>query len=66
MERLSEAEIEFVTCCLKEGKPLPDNYRYIIPFESKKEISRLDASQAEFKQAELPATTQIIVLKSAL
>jgi len=32
----------------------------------KKEVSRLDASQAEFKQAELPATTQIIVLKPAL
>jgi len=32
----------------------------------KKEINRLDASEAEFKQGELPATTQIIVLKSAL
>jgi len=32
----------------------------------KKDVSRLDASQAEFKQAELPATTQIIVLKPAL
>jgi len=32
----------------------------------KKEVSRLDASEAEFKQGELPATTQIIVLKSAL
>jgi len=32
----------------------------------KKEISRLDASEAEFKQEELPATTQIIVLKPAL
>ncbi len=32
----------------------------------KKEVSRLDASQAEFKQAELPASTKIIVLKSAL
>ncbi len=32
----------------------------------KKEVSRLDASEAEFKQGELPATTQIIVLKPAL
>lgn len=35
--RLSEQEIEFITQCLKEGKPLPDSYRYIIPFEMKKE-----------------------------
>jgi len=27
--RLSEREIEFITQCLKEGKPLPDSYRYI-------------------------------------
>ena len=32
----------------------------------KKEVSRLDASEVEFKQAELPATTQITVLKPAL
>jgi len=32
----------------------------------KKEVSRLDASEAEFKPEELPTTTQIIVLKSAL
>ena len=32
----------------------------------KKDISRLDASEVEFKQGELPASTQIIVLKSAL
>ena len=32
----------------------------------KKDISRLDASEMEFKQGELPASTQIIVLKSAL
>ena len=35
--RLSEQEIEFITRCLKEGKPLPDSYRYIIPFDTKKE-----------------------------
>ncbi len=32
----------------------------------KKEVSRLDASEVEFKRGELPAHTQIIVLKSAL
>ena len=34
---LSEQEIEFITRCLKEGKPLPDSYRHIIPFETKRE-----------------------------
>jgi len=37
MNKLNKEEIEFVTKCLKEGKPLPDNYRYIIAFETKKE-----------------------------
>jgi adenine-specific DNA-methyltransferase len=37
MSNLSKQEIEFITKCLKENKPLPDNYRYIIPFETKKE-----------------------------
>lgn len=37
MERLSQSEIEFITQCLKDGKPLPDSYRHIIPFEIKKE-----------------------------
>ncbi len=32
----------------------------------KKEVSHLDASQVEFKPGQLPATTQIIVLKPAL
>ena len=34
--------------------------------QGKKDVSRLDASEVEFKQGELPATTQIIALKSAL
>ncbi len=34
--------------------------------KGKKNVSRLDASEVEFKQGELPATTQIIVLKPAL
>jgi len=37
MNKLSREEIEFVTKCMKEGKPIPDSYRYIIPFETKKE-----------------------------
>jgi DNA modification methylase len=37
MNQLSQSEIEFITQCLKEGRPLPDSYRYIIPFETKKE-----------------------------
>ncbi|MFQ5834597.1 MAG: hypothetical protein ACE5HR_01580 [bacterium] len=37
MNKLSYEEIEFITKCLKEGKPLPYNYRYAIPFETNKE-----------------------------
>lgn len=37
MGKLNKDEIEFITKCLKQGRPLPDNYRYIIPFETKKE-----------------------------
>ena len=37
MSKLSKEEIEFITKCLRENKSLPDNYRYIIPFETKKE-----------------------------
>ena len=34
--------------------------------EGKKDVKRLDTSEVEFKKGELPATTQIIVLKPAL
>jgi len=37
MSKLNKEEIEFVAQCLKQGKSLPDSYRYIIPFETKKE-----------------------------
>jgi len=37
MRKLNKEEIEFVAQCLKQDKPLPDSYRYIIPFETKKE-----------------------------
>jgi len=31
MNKLSQIEIEFITQRLKEGKPLPDSYRYTVP-----------------------------------
>ena len=34
--------------------------------QGKTDVNRLDTSEVEFKQGELPVTTQIIVLKSAL
>lgn len=37
MNKLNKEEVEFITKCLKGGKPLPDSYKYIIPFETKKE-----------------------------
>jgi len=37
MNKLNKEEIEFIIKRLKEGNSLPDNYRYIIPFETKKE-----------------------------
>ncbi|MBC8527567.1 MAG: site-specific DNA-methyltransferase, partial [Candidatus Cloacimonetes bacterium] len=37
MNKLNKEEIEFITKCLNVGKPLPDSYRYILPFETKKE-----------------------------
>ena len=47
MNKLSQSEIEFITQRLKEGKPLPDSYRYIIPFETKKEYERLYVNKCE-------------------
>jgi len=38
MSKLSKEELEFITKYLKENKPLPDNYRYVIPFETKQGI----------------------------
>lgn len=37
MNKLKKEEIEFITKYLKEGKSLPESYRYVIPFETKKE-----------------------------
>ena len=54
MERLSQSEIEFITQCLKEGKPLPDSYRYIIPFETKKEYELTYARKREEDRRNIP------------
>jgi hypothetical protein len=48
MKKLSTEEIEFITKCLKENKPLSDNYRYIIPFETKKEYRQVDQKTVNF------------------
>ena len=47
MKKLNREEIEFITKCLKENNPLPDSYKYIIPFETKKdyEITYLSKEQ---------------------
>ena len=37
ISKLSEEGIESIIQLLKEGKPLADNYRYVIPFETRKE-----------------------------
>jgi len=37
MNKLNKEEIKFITKYLKEGTPLPESYRYVIPFEVKKE-----------------------------
>jgi len=48
MNKLSKEEIELITKCLQENKPLPDNYRYIIPFETKKEYKQVDRKTVNF------------------
>jgi len=50
----------------KTGKcayPIADVEQFL---RGKKNISRLDSSEVEFKNSELPTTTQIVVLKPAL
>jgi len=47
----------------KCGFPIAGVDRFL---QGKEGVSRLDASEVEFKPGELPASTQIIVLKSAL
>ena len=37
MVKISEGEIEKIICLLKEGKPLPDDYKAIL-FDTKREF----------------------------
>ncbi|MFC1995864.1 MBL fold metallo-hydrolase [Chloroflexota bacterium] len=54
--------------------PMHWNHKWSFPeiasiddfLQGKKDVSRLDTSEIEFKSGELPTTTQIMVLKSAL
>ncbi len=62
MERLSEVEIKFITQCLVHGKPLPDSYRYIIPFESKKEYELTYADKE--REEDILADTMMVPLQS--
>lgn len=61
MNRLSEDEIKFITQCLREGKPLPDSYRYLIPFESKKEYELTYADKE--REEDIMADTMMVPLQ---
>jgi site-specific DNA-methyltransferase (adenine-specific)/adenine-specific DNA-methyltransferase len=61
MERLSQGEIEFITRYLKEGKPLPDSYRHIIPFETKKEYELTYADKE--REEDILADTMMVPLQ---
>jgi site-specific DNA-methyltransferase (adenine-specific)/adenine-specific DNA-methyltransferase len=61
MEQLSEAEVEFISRCLKEGRPLPDSYRYIIPFETKKEYELTYADKE--REEDILADTMMVPLQ---
>lgn len=59
--RLSEEEVKFITQCLKEGKPLPDSYRYVIPFETKKEYELTYAKKE--REEDILADTMAVPLQ---
>lgn len=61
MNRLSEAEIKFITQCLEQGKSLPDSYRYLIPFETKKEYELTYASKE--REQDILADTMAVPLQ---
>ncbi|MBT9132717.1 MAG: Modification methylase DpnIIB [Firmicutes bacterium] len=61
MDQLSEEEIKFITQCLAQGKPLPDSYRYIIPFESKKEYELTYADKE--REEDILADTMLVPLQ---
>lgn len=61
MNKLSEEEVKFITQCLKEGKPLPDSYRYVIPFETKKEYELTYAEKE--REEDILADTMAVPLQ---
>ena len=44
MNRLSEDEIKFITQCLREGKPLPEDYKASL-FDTKREYELIYADK---------------------
>lgn len=63
MNSLSDKEIEFITKCLEEDKPLPDSYRYTIPFEAKKEYELTYADKE--REEDIMADTFAVPLQPA-
>jgi len=61
MNKLSGEEIEFISKCLREGKPLPDSYRYILPFETKKEYEL--AYEDKEREEDILADTMAVPLQ---
>lgn len=61
MNKLSEEEVKFITQCLKEGKPLPDSYRHVIPFETKKEYELTYAEKE--REEDILADTMAVPLQ---
>jgi len=61
MSKLNKEEIEFVAQCLKQGNPLPDSYRYIIPFETKKEYELI--YEGKEREEDILADTMAVPLQ---
>jgi len=61
MNKLNKEEIEFITKYLKEGKPLPDSYRYVIPFETKKEYEL--TYDGKEREEDILADTMVVPLQ---
>jgi len=62
MRKLNKEEIEFVAQCLKQDKSLPDSYRYIIPFETKKEYEL--TYEGKEREEDILAETMAVPLQS--
>jgi len=61
MSKLNEDEIEFITKCLKKDKSLPKSYRYIIPFETKKEYEL--TYDGKEREEDILADTMVVPLQ---